>query len=232
MNFEIYCDESRPELFRTRRVIQGVYVIIGGIWIEATKRTHYKDRISQLRKSHKVYSEFKWNRVSPSRLDFYLELVRLFFREEIRFRCIVMKRDEMDAVQFHQADDELMFYKFYYQLLHPWIFDLNAYRIFVDMKTNRVPNRLLVLKRVLSNANLSSEILNVQALPSKEVDLIQITDVLIGAVGYAFHDLKTSDAKRCVVGEIERFLPYHRIQQTGRGEEKFNIFRFRPGGGW
>jgi len=232
MDFEIYCDESRQELFRTRRKAQGVYVIIGGVWIEATKRTYYKDLIRQLRERHRVYGEFKWNRVSPSRLDFYLDLVHLFFREEMRFRCVVLARDEMDAVRFHEADEELMFYKFYYQLLHPWILDLNRYRIFVDMKTNRVPNRLRTLKRVLSNANLTSEILDVQALPSKEVDLIQLTDVLIGAVGYAFHNLKTSDAKRCVVGEIERFLPSHQIQPTWKGEEKFNIFRFRPGGGW
>ncbi len=232
MDFEIYCDESRQELFRTRRAAQGVYVIIGGIWIEAKKRTYYKNLIHQLRERYRVYGEFKWNRVSPSRLDFYLDLVRLFFREEMRFRCIVLALDEMDAVQFHEADEELMFYKFYYQLLHPWILDLNRYRIFVDMKTNRIPDRLRTLKRVLSNANLSSEILDVQALPSKEVDLIQLTDVLIGAVGYAFHNLRTSDAKRCVVGEIERFLPYHRIQSTWKGEEKFNVFRFRPGGGW
>ncbi len=108
MDFEIYCDESRQELFRTERATAGRYVLIGGLWIEASKRPRFKGLIKQFRDQYHVWGEFKWNRVSPSRLDFYLDLVRLFFREEMRFRCILLARDEMDALRFHHADEELM----------------------------------------------------------------------------------------------------------------------------
>jgi hypothetical protein len=231
MNFEVYCDESRQEYFRNPAGDGDRYVLIGSLWIEADERQDHKAKIKNLREIHNVWGEFKWNRVSPSRQQFYLALVHLFFEEAMRFRCIVLPAHQLDAIQFHHADNELMFYKFYYQLLHHWILDFNSYRIFVDLKTNRLHNRIRTLERVLRNANLTSEIVAVQALPSRQVDLLQLTDVLIGAVGYRFHRETTSAAKLAVVNEIETCLR-HPIQPTSRREQKFNVFRFRPGGGW
>lgn len=230
MDFEVYCDESRQDYFWNREESER-YVLIGGLWIEADERQDYKNKIGRLREIYDVWGEFKWNRVSPSRQEFYSALVNLFFEEAMRFRCIVLPVQQLDAVQFHNADNELMFYKFYYQLLHHWILDFNRYRIFVDLKTNRVHNRVRALERVLRNANLTSKILSVQALPSRQVDLLQLTDVLIGAVGYRFHQTTTSTAKLAVVDAIETHLG-HPIQPTSRRVPKFNIFRFRPGGGW
>ena len=70
-----------------------------------------------------------------------------------------------------------------------------------------------------------------QALPSDEVDLLQLVDLLIGAVGYKFNGGGGSLAKENVVGTIERHLG-HKLQPTHKMEEKFNVFRWRPGGGW
>lgn len=231
MDFEIYCDESRQDLFYSPVGDGPQFVLIGGLWIEAVHRHDYKAKIERLRESHDVWGEFKWNRVSPSRLQFYLALVRFFLEEAMRFRCIVLPAHQLDAVRFHRADRELMFYKFYYQLLHHWISDPNRYQVFLDLKTNRLHNRIRTLERVLQNANLTSDILSVQALPSRQVDLLQLVDVLIGAVGYRYHGQKTSAAKLDVLNEIEKHLG-HAIQPTSRREQKFNIFRFRPGGGW
>ncbi len=229
MDFEIYCDESRQELFHSP-VPGGQYVLIGGIWIKAGERPAHKQAIKALRARHRLHGEFKWNRVSPSRAEFYKDLVGLFFSREIRFRTLVLRADELDVVRFHEADNELMFYKFYYQLLHHWILDFNRYRIFVDTKTNRVRNRLKTLQRCLSNANISS-VVDVQALPSHQIDLIQLADVMIGAVSYKFHKGGSSKARQDVVAEIERHLQSE-IGPTSRAQEKFNVFRFRPGGGW
>ncbi len=231
MDFEVYCDESRQELFRCKKPNSTEYVLIGSLWLEASKREEYKNEIKKLRLEHNLRGEFKWQKVSPSRKNFYLQLIHLFFDSDMRFRVIVLAASELDSVKFHQADDELMFYKFYYQLLHHWILDRNTYRIFVDVKTNRVHNRLKTLKDVLSNANLLSNILQVQALPSCEVDFLQLVDVLIGAVSYSFHNRNRNPVKLQVIEKIEKSLG-HPIQSTRKSEEKFNVFRFQPTGGW
>ena len=205
-------------------------MLIGGVWIKAEGRPTHKASIKEIRRRHNVLGEFKWNRVSPSRVDFYVDIIRWFFAEnEVRFRTLVLRADELEG-KLYRYDNELAFYKFYYQMLHHWILDHNYYRVFLDTKTNRLNNRLKTLAQCLSYANLTSRI-SVQALPSNELDLIQVADVLIGAVGYRFHNRVDSPAKVKVVRCIEDMIA-HRIGPTSKSEEKFNVFRFHGAGGW
>ena len=233
MNFDIYCDESRQEYFATPPSdSQERFVLIGGLWVITEKREHLKDQIKHLRTSHDVPGEFKWTRVSPSRLPFYLDMVNLFFgSDDMRFRCLVLPANQLDAIRFHDGDNELMFYKFYYQLLHHWILDFNTYRVFTDLRTNRVKQRLERLRQILDNSNRFADVASVQALPSEQLDLLQLADLLIGAVGYRFHPGGASSAKLSVIQAIETKLG-HPIQPTRKTEEKFNVFRWHPGGGW
>ena len=109
MEIDIYCDESRQELFRSNNPGKGRWVVMGGLWVESRNRSRLKQGIQTLRGKHRVWSEFKWNKVSDSRLDFYLDLVDFFFAEEARFRCLVLAAEELDVVRFHEGDRELMF---------------------------------------------------------------------------------------------------------------------------
>ena len=232
MRFEVYCDESQQDLFAGSSGHGSQRVVLGGLWIEADSRKHLKETIADLRRKHNLLGEFKWTRVSPSRKEFYTELVDLFFAcDEARFRAVVLRADELDAVQFHGGDAELMFYKFYYLLLNQWILAANTYRIFLDTKTNRIRQRLPKLHDVLASANRFSVVEQVQALPSKEVDLLQLADVLIGAVSYRLHDRKASASKLCVAQEIEHHIG-HPIGCTGCAETKLNVFCWHSGGGW
>lgn len=224
---EVYCDESRPEYLRTPPPIGAGYVLIGGLWLRTEDRAEMKERLKQVRSKHNLKGEFKWNRVSPSRLAFYEDLVRLFFDSPMAFRCIALPAGSLDAKSFHHDDNELMFYKFYYQLLVHWLENGGEYHIIVDLRTNRLPNRLRVLERVLRAARPGCRNITVQALPSRQVDFLQLTDVLLGATGSRLHERTTSQARWHLVQCIERYLG-RPIGPTSRTETKFNIFMFRP----
>ncbi|MBW1926032.1 MAG: DUF3800 domain-containing protein [Deltaproteobacteria bacterium] len=233
MRFEVYCDESMPDLFTTKKPA-GCYLMIGSLWLPGSLRARIKDDIQDLRKKHNTWGEIKWSKVSPSRLSFYLELLDMFFSYslELRFRCIAVDRTQIN-MKFHDNDSELGFYKFYYQLLHHWIFDFNEYRIFCDIKTNRDPERLKVLKRCLQNANLSSTIKDIQSLPSGQVVLIQLCDLLLGAAGSRMNKtLRDGSAKSELVHYLEKKLGVGTLAPTPRGTEKFNIFKIQLNGGW
>jgi hypothetical protein len=233
MDFEIYCDESRLELLALKPPCPDHYVLIGGLWVPASRRPVFKDEISAIRKKERCFGEIKWNAVAPSRLPFYLRLIDWFFDKgvELRFRCIVVERDKVNLVRYHESDQELGFYKFYYQLIHHWILDFNTYAIFLDLKSNRAKNRLRILETCLRRSNLSSDIRFVQALPSVQSPLIQVADLLIGAVGYKLHQGRSSSAKVAVVNQIEQRLG-RPIRHTPKSESKFNIFRIELSGGW
>jgi len=233
MNFEVYCDETLPDLFTSAHP-QAQYLMIGSLWLPADIRNDIKARIADLRQRHNVYGEIKWRKISPARQGFYIDLVDLFmsFGLDLRFRCIAVDRQDIN-MELHNGDAELGFYKFYYQVLHHWILDNNEYRIFCDLKRNRDRERLATLKRVLGYTNRSSTIRDVQSLPSGEVALLQLCDVLLGAASSRLNDRQNMGAaKVAVVEHLERRLNRPRLQPTSRAENKFNIFRIQLGGGW
>ncbi len=233
MKFEIYCDESMPDLFTTNKPA-GRYLMIGSLWLPGSFRARIKDDIRSLRKKYNTWGEIKWSKVSPSRLPFYLEVLDMFFLYslELRFRCIAVDHTQIN-MKLHDNDSELGFYKFYYQLLHHWIFDFNEYRIFCDIKTNRDPERLKVLKRCLQNANLSSTIEDIQSLPSSQVVLIQLCDLLLGVASSRMNEtLRDGSAKSELVRYLEKRLGVRTLVPTPKGEKKFNIFKIQLNGGW
>lgn len=232
VKFEVYCDETLPDLFTSAK--PGVrYMMIGSLWLPADLRDEVKGRIAVLRDQHRVHGEMKWRKVSPSKLGFYTDLIDLFmsFGLDLRFRCIAVEHQAMD-LGLHNGDAELGFYKFYYQVLHHWILDQNIYTVFCDLKQNRDRTRLATLNRVLNNANRTSTIRDVQSLRSPEVVLLQLCDVLLGAASARMNAPENlGAAKETVIAHLERRLN-RRLGPTPKAEEKFNIFRIRLGGGW
>lgn len=230
MDFEVYCDESRQDLIAKKKA--GKYLTIGSLWLPAAIRVDVKAAITQLRQKHAVWGEIKWSKISPSKKNFYLGLIDLFisYQDKLRFRCIAIESSKVD-LGWHNHDKELGFYKFYYQLLHHWILDLNTYTIFCDTKTNRDPTRIKILSECLSSANLTAKIKFIQALPSHQVALIQLTDFLLGIVSAKLNDGTKSEAKLEVISHLEHGLR-HKLEPTFQCEEKFNIFKIRLEGGW
>lgn len=234
MKFEVYCDENHQDILTAEKHDGVKFMTIGSLWIPSELREEIKEKIKHTRECYKKYGEIKWSKVSPSGLDFYKALVDLFmsYGQEVRFRCIAVEADEVDW-KFHDGDKELGFYKFYYQMLHHWIFDFNEYTIFCDYKTNRRKNELHELKACLANANLSSEIIQVQALSSKNVVLIQFADLLLGMASARINgSVREGGAKDTLIKHLEKRLDKPALTPTSKSEQKFNIFKIDLQGGW
>jgi hypothetical protein len=232
MKFEVYCDEAHPDVFTSEHP-RVRHLMIGSLWLPAELRSEIKGRISTLRQIHNAWGEIKWSKVSPSKQDFYRDLVDLFvsYGENVRFRCIAVDHTQLN-LNLHGNDGELGFYKFYYQLLHHWILDRNEYSIFCDAKSNRDPTRLPVLRRCLACSNLTAQISGIQSLPSSEVVLIQLCDLLLGAASSKINGtLRDGSAKASIVKRLEGALG-RKIGATSKGEEKFNVFKIQLQGGW
>ena len=233
MNFDIYCDESRPDLLSSKNPTSKL-MVIGSLWLKTDNRNIFKDGIHNLRNKHLIGGEFKWQKASPSKLPFYLELVDWFYEQgdNLRFRCIAVEHQKVNLLHYHDNDQELGFYKFYYQLLHHWILDFNEYAVFCDFKNNRRRDRLHVLKQCLELSNLSSSIRNVQAVRSRESVLTQLADVLTGAAAARLNGtLIDGSAKGNIAGRLEKHLKKS-IGHTWKSEQKFNVFVIDLQGGW
>lgn len=233
MDFNVYCDESHPDLLASKNSSAN-FLLIGSLWMLKEDRDLFKNSLHALREKHKIGPEFKWEKISPSRLAFYKDLISWFWEQEdrLRFRCIVVDKKKVDLFQYHQNDQELGFYKFYYQLLDHWIADFNNYDIFCDFKTNRRRDRLHILKLCLDRVNLSARVRTVQSTRSNESVLIQLVDVLTGLISSSFNNsCGPKSAKRELISFFEKLLKKP-ILPSNISEKKCNIFKIDFEGGW
>lgn len=237
MQFEVYCDESHPDVFWSQSENRARYCMIGSLWLPAEQRQPLKDAISGLKREHGFQKEIKWHKAQERFELFYKALIDLYLdfngQDLLRFRCIAIEADKVNLVRFHESDAELGFYKFYYQMLVHWILDFNEYRIFCDEKTNRVGDRLKTLRRVLDYANISSNVTAVQALPSTYVALLQFTDFLLGMASSRLNDsVRDGSAKDKIIRHLEERLGRSSLRPTPKGNTRFNIFKINLSGGW
>lgn len=231
MEFEIYADESGLEALTNKTA--HTYCAIGGIWIPAENRLQLKNDLKAIKAKHNIKGELKWQKLSPAYFNLYKEVIDYFFTTPfIRFRVILVEANLVDNVKFNNTDAELGFYKFYYQLLHHWIFDFNTYNIFLDHKVNRDKGRFKTLESVLDNANLTSDIIQVQGLPSNQQLGIQLADVLAGLVASKMNGGVSSKAKLDLIQYVEEQYLKKEIKPTSKWEEKFNVFKINLKGGW
>jgi hypothetical protein len=224
--YNVYCDESRHDDQKS------AFMVIGSIWCPREHKEDWVGRLKKYRMNYKTWGEWKWKNVSPSRLRFYKQLVSDFVGDDLlRFRAIVVDRSELDYQKFHEGDEELGFYKFYYLLLEKWIEAGGEYYVLLDYKQNRDRKRVPELRAVLRNAvkSRNSVIGALEVLDSKEVLPLQIVDILIGAIGYQYNGIQTGAAKLELCAHIASLLhlPHLKIS-TQLNALKFNVFRFQP----
>lgn len=183
----IYCDESRQTADR--------YMVIGGIITTRQNEQPFSEAMSLYRQSNNMYSELKWTKVSDQKQKEYFALIDLFFslNRAFHFKAIVIDTQELDHKRYNKSDSELGFYKLMYQfLLHSFGSYLqpdDKCIIFLDQRTTS-HYKLSTLCAILNNGLRKKygfpnpPISNIQAQDSKKSDLVQIADILMGAIGY------------------------------------------------
>lgn len=224
----IYCDES----CHLEHDQQGV-MLLGALKCPLEKVTTITTELKDLKEKYKSRGELKWQKVSSSRIKYYIALVDYFFNQsDLNFRCVVVKnKNKLDHQYYNQGSHDSFYYKMYYYLLRNMINCDNSYNIYLDIKDTQSQNKINALKEILDNyyKNTNTKAINImQQIRSKESELLQLSDFLIGTVAYANRDLSKSNAKKTLVDMIKDYTKITLTESTPPWEEKFNIFVFYP----
>lgn len=221
----IYCDESGHLEFDQIPVM-----VLGALWCPKEKSREIAIRIREIKVQHGLHSsiEAKWNRVSGAKQDFYLALLDYFLDDDdLNFRGLIIPNKKLlDHSRFNQ-DHDMWYYKMYFRLLEPLIDPSQRHFIYLDIKDTRSAEKVRKLQEVLSNSvrDFDREIIqSVQNIRSHEVEQMQITDLLIGALSYANRGLNTSEAKLAFVHRLRERTKLSLTKSTLLGARKFNIF--------
>jgi len=221
----VYCDESCHLENDGQRAM-----VLGALWCPANRRKQLADKVRALKRLHGLNDRFevKWVKVSPARLEFYRDLLSLFFEDPfLAFRGLIIPDKRMlNHGKFQQSHDDF-YYKQWYILLNRLIEPKRRYRIFLDIKDTRSANKIRKLHEVLCNGSYDfnqSIIQSVESVQSSDVALLQLADLLIGALGYKHRHLFGSKAKSNLVSHLQALSGLSLEKNTLVREEKFNLF--------
>lgn len=214
--FNFYCDES------CHLENDGMpFMVISYVSCAYNQVKLHQQNIKNLKEKHSFKNEIKWSAVSKSKYNFYVELIEYFFANDLQYRAIVVAKDKIKNTDFNQNFDDF-YYKMYFQLLNHKMNMDNNYNIYLDIKDTLSANKVKKLKTIL-NIKYSS-INNLQNIHSHESLLMQLTDVLMGAITYHLRGLNKVTAKNKLIEKIQKHTQLPLNISTSKGIEKFNLF--------
>ncbi len=239
MKHYIFADESNTDKSR--------FMLIGGIWIDELT---YQQVITDCKNFKIQYNwsentKFNWKYISKKTLQQYCQFIDIFFKYNLQFNCIILDRKEIN-LKAENNDPELGFYKFYYQLLRQNSKPDIPYYIYLDRRNNREPTRLETLKNFLKmdthpinscGIRIKDKGKNIKALEfvnSETYDLIQFSDLLLGAIGYHYNKRHLQPNASSHKSEFANYLAYKinknslEFHTSKQGYKNLNLWLFKP----
>jgi hypothetical protein len=231
--FNIYCDES-CHLENDHKPV----MLLGALWVPQHQVERLNKELQDIKEQFKARGEIKWAKVSSSRLNFFKKIVEWFFsNDDLHFRGFVVSNKKLlNHSIFNQNSHDDFYYKMYFSLLNKILSPENAYNVYFDIKDTRSRFKLQKLRDILSNDkyDFTGQMINqMQHVHSENTPLLQITDLLLGAINYKHTGLRTSEAKLAVLQLIEQYLKQKKIltdltASTPLRQNKFNLFVWTP----
>lgn len=224
--YSLYCDES-GHLENDHQNIMS----LSSIWCEDSAKKEIKQRLYDIKRKHNLPLDFeiKWTKVSPAKVDFYLDVIDYFFDSDtMNFRTIIINKDNLNHSIFNQTHDQ-WYYKMYFILIKALIDNHNKYSIYLDIKDTRGGPKIRSLRKYLANSVYDfdrSHITKVQQVRSNEIQTIQVCDLLMGAITAANRGDQSviSPAKKQIIEKIRARSGYSLGKTTLLREQKLNIF--------
>lgn len=234
MLYTVFCDESCH-----LQNDQSPIMVLGAMYCPKEKKRQIYSDIRAIKEKHGLssYFEIKWTKVSESKIAFYLELLHYFWEnEDLNYRGLVAKgKQQLDHWKYNDGDYDLWYYKMYFRMLSPIVHQENEYNILVDIKDTRGGGRIHKLKEVMCNNiyDFKREVItHIGQINSKESEILQLADLINGALAYHYRNLEDSCAAN--MGKVQ-FLQALKDKQnidrcTDRAASKFNLFIWTPDG--
>lgn len=206
---------------------------IGAIWAPKPKVREANKRIRELkvRNGLSVDYELKWSKISPNHCQVYEDVVSYFFDDDdLHYRSVLIdSKDRLDHQKFGQTHDD-WYFKMHFILLKFLIMPQVCNHIYLDHKDTRSAQSTRKLRDVLCNNIYDFErsvIRSIQIVRSDEIQLVQLADILTGAMTYANRTTQLNKGKNKVLSMIRAKSGYTLTSTTLYREDKLNIFSWK-----
>ena len=233
-DYLIYCDESCP-------LEHEPITLLGAIGCSYDNKEKIFNDLRNLKNEYFANSKYetKWVKVSKSKSDYYKKLIDYFFdNDDIKIRILVAKnKDKLDNEKYNNGDYQTWYYKMYYYLLDRFVYSNYNYYMLYDEKDKFTTYRMNEVRKIIidkkSFNNQENFDFKIKQINSKESELMQLLDVIMGAIGYKNRGYTNKnsikgEAKKEIVRYIEEKSSKNLSCKTSPFEPKLNIFIWEP----
>lgn len=213
--FNLYCDES-CHLENDHKK----FMFLGSISSAYNQVKLHSEKIQGIKRKHNFYGEIKWANVSRSKFHFYMELIDYFFSTDLKFRCIGVEKSKINNGKFNQSFDDF-YYKMYYQLLNHNIDSRYSYNAYLDIKDTLSAFKVRKLREIL---NIKYSVFrNIQNIRSQESLLLQLADLIMGAISYFHNNEEKLNISKVKI--IEKIQSHSKLDLSKTNyDPKINLF--------
>ena len=226
--YSVFCNES----WHTIRS-GGINMTVGALVCPLPDIRSCAEAVRSLKVKHGLATGFeaKWTKVSPAKAEFYMDLVDLFLRyHHLRFfgagaESGIGSKDGA-PVSRDGIRDALN-----RRLLEAVLCGPHRYRVYLEVGDTRGGARLRRLREGVTDKPLGADqphIERLQQIRSSESGIMQIADLLTGALAYASRGLGGNVGKTAVVARLrERFGAEALTDAAVPHDSKFNVMTWR-----
>ena len=229
LQINFYCDEScHLEHDHSK------YMILGMVSCLKKDINFINSKIKEIKEKNNIspFTEVKWSKLSKTNVQLYVDLLSFFFDKSVNisFRAILINKTQLNHKKFKQTHEDF-YYKMYYYLLQYKIQPLMFNKIYIDEKDTHNSERTKKLTTVLKNKFYdfdNNKILPIQVIKSHEIQIMQLTDILTGALSYSLNNKeKTNQGKVSILKLIEKNINYKITNLKNFHGIKFDLFYFK-----
>lgn len=220
--YNVYCDESCHLENDKKKAL-----VIGGVFCPKIHVTDVSQKIRSLKNEYDMPKmfEIKWTKVSDQKFNFYKSIVDLFFDlKYLSFRAVIADKTDLNHKLFNQ-DHDTWYFKMYYLMLQKKIIIGNDYNIYIDIKDTRSADKVKKLHEVLCNTFCDFDcerIRRIQTVRSHEVELLQMSDLLIGILSSNINSDLTSPGKLRLIKYFKENANQNMHKNTPLWSDKIN----------
>lgn len=225
--YKIFCDESCYLQHDGADIM-----VLGALHCSADKVIALNKHIKWLRHQHNFKPEFKWSKLHKHQWQLYKAIIDLIVDDvAVNFKAtVVLNKNTLEHQLYNSGSHSEFYYKMFYYTLKDFLKVGNEYRVYLDYMDTSSSVKTKKMCEVLQCGTHWTLDVNATIVQSYEVQLVQVVDLLIGAVGYRNRSdiQKTSSIKNQFVSYLEEKLGARLDVATPPWEDQFNIFRFQP----
>ena len=223
MDIIFYCDESCHIQFDNTDYMSLVAVFCSKSRVKKINRD-----IRKIKNNYNISpnQELKWTKVSKSNVEMYKEVIRYISEKEfIRVRGLLAKKRTIDELKAKNKTYDQWYHSIYFYLLeHPIKLitsrnvDFGDCLLYIDKKDIYTKENIDYLAKYLERHFFYKHTFKAIAVESHEHQLVQVADIIAGALTYRkrFGELDTPKSELCSIiennlGSLCETSPYKQI---------------------